>query len=150
MPHHRHTSTNRPARRRAWRSRRAAVSTLLTLLACLGLTACGSSSKSSPPSAAATSTAAATTTAASKATAPSAAASAGSTQAAAHEHAQLITFVTCMHHHQINLPFPDTNNHVNTQGIDMKSHRYRVVSVACYEGMIKKEQRERKKRPRRR
>jgi hypothetical protein len=120
------------------RFRPARISLLLLFFTCFGLMACGSSSK--PRSSAASGTTAATRTATAATTPVSTTPTRPTTKATKEAskptfgpgHALLVAMAACMRSHGIPMPNPDANNKVNLQGINIKSHHYQTVGLACY------------------
>jgi hypothetical protein len=112
---------------------------LFISFASLGLAACGGSSHpSSSAAAAATTPAAANTTTTTTApptttsrTTPTTPTNATASPQEA-QHARLVTFVSCMRQHGVNVPEPNAENHVNARGINPKNPRVKAALKVCF------------------
>jgi pyruvate/2-oxoglutarate dehydrogenase complex dihydrolipoamide acyltransferase (E2) component len=110
----------------------AIFASLSIAIGCLGLSACGDSSggSSSPKANSANAhTATSTTTAQAPTTDPSTKTPAS--PASQKEVAAIKALVGCLRRHGIPLPEPEASGHVDTQGIDLNSPRYKAALVAC-------------------
>jgi hypothetical protein len=128
------TSSNLTTKTHSARQRGLAVlvSLLSVSIGCLGLSACGGSSGGSSSPTTSTANARVTsssTTAPAPRTDPSAKAPAS--QASPKEVAAIKALVECLRHHGIQLPEPEASGHVDTQGVDQNSPRYKAALTAC-------------------
>ncbi len=98
---------------------RSVVPTTAALLvlasACVGLTACGGSSN-----------------AAQQARSPSP----QEIETYKKHRAELLELVSCAHRHGVPLPTPTPDNRINTEGVNLKSHRRKAALNACYQKVV--------------
>ncbi len=67
---------------------------------------------------------------------------AGTAAVFAKEHEQLVEVVACAHRHGIPLPEPDTHNHINTSGVNLKGRHRETALSNCFHKVVARATRE--------
>jgi pyruvate/2-oxoglutarate dehydrogenase complex dihydrolipoamide acyltransferase (E2) component len=106
----------------------ARLASLTIAIGCLGLSACGGSSSSRASSANAHTTA---STASAQATTTDPGAKTPASPAQRKEVTAIKALVQCLRRHGIQLPEPEASGHVDSQGVDLNSPRYKAALTAC-------------------